>query len=87
MLYEFQLQQGSYGKKPSTLQPIGKVAILMDTFHIDHLGPFVRSEAENAYLIVCIDAYTKYVFMKEGRNTKDVAVLNFSQKSLKRSEL
>lgn len=52
------------GKKSGMLNPIEKVAIPLRTLHIDHLGPFVKSHKKNAYLIVAVDAFTKYVFMK-----------------------
>lgn len=60
----------SGGKKPGLLHPIEKIAVPMDTIHIDHLGPFVKSKKKNMYLIVIVDAFTKFVFMKAVQSTK-----------------
>ena len=42
----------------------------MHTVHLDHLGPFVRSTTGNSYLIVAIDAFTKFVWLNAVKNTK-----------------
>lgn len=49
----------------------------MDTLHIDHLGPFVMSVRKNAYLVVIVDAFTKFVFLKAVANTKTQPVLRY----------
>lgn len=46
------------GKGPGVLNPIEKVSAPMDTVHIDHLGPFVKSTKGNSDLIVAVDAFT-----------------------------
>lgn len=63
------------GKKPGHLHPIAKVAEPMHTIHIDHLGPFVTSAARNTQILVMVDSFTKYVFVKAVRNTKTLPVL------------
>lgn len=55
--------KGSYGKQPGHLHPIEKFDQPFDTLHIDHLGPFVRSLRGNAYLLVIVDAFTKFVIL------------------------
>lgn len=65
------------GKKSGLLNIIEKIATPMDTLHIDHLGPFVMSSKRNSYLIVAVDGYTKFVFMKPVRNAKIGPVINF----------
>lgn len=62
------------GKKPGRLNPIEKLSIPMDTLHIDHLGPFVKSVKKNSYLLVVVDAFTKFVFLKAVPNTKTIFV-------------
>jgi len=49
----------------------------MDTLHIDHLGPFVTSSQRNKYLLVVIDALTKYVFLGPAPNTKTEPAIKF----------
>lgn len=51
--------------------------MLMHTLHIDHLGPFVKSTAGNSYLVVAIDAFTKFVFMKAVTSTRTAPVERF----------
>lgn len=65
------------GKRPGYLQSIEKVAIPMQTLHLDHLGPFVKSKKKNSYLIVGVDSFTKYVFMRAVPNTKTEFVIKF----------
>lgn len=62
--------KSSGGKRPGFLHPIEKVDVPFDTVHIDHVGPFVRSSRGNMHILVIIDAYTKYLFLKAVRNTK-----------------
>lgn len=40
------------------------------TLHADHLGPFIRSKKGNVYLLVIVDAFTKFVNMRPVRVTK-----------------
>lgn len=49
----------------------------MNTLHIDHLGPFVTSVRKNAYLIVVVDAFTKFVFLKPVPSTKTQPVIKY----------
>lgn len=64
----------AYSKKTTVaeghLHPITKVEVPFHTLHVDHLGPFVRSKSGNSYLLVIVDAFTKFVFVKPVRNTK-----------------
>ena len=66
------------GKKPGELNPIEKVPEPMHTLHMDHLGPFVKSTLGNTYLIVAVDAFTKYVFMKPVKSSKALPVERFT---------
>ncbi|KAJ8911033.1 hypothetical protein NQ315_017399 [Exocentrus adspersus] len=70
----------SSGKPPGELHPIEKGKVPMDTLHIDHLGPFVTSVKKNAYLIIAVDAFTKFVFMEAVPNTKAGHVIKFLDK-------
>jgi transposase InsO family protein len=65
------------GKRPGFLHPIPKFDVPLHTLHVDHLGPFVLSTRKNAYLIVAIDGFTKFAFLKAVRNTKVGPVLKF----------
>ncbi|KAJ8932980.1 hypothetical protein NQ318_011197 [Aromia moschata] len=47
--------KGDYGRGEGFLHPYEKRAVPFDTVHIDHLGP---------YLLVVIDAFTKYTLAK-----------------------
>jgi hypothetical protein len=65
------------GRQPGFLHPIPKFDTPMHTLHIDHLGPFVLSKRRNAYLIVAVDGFTKFVFLKAVRSTQGGPVLRF----------
>lgn len=65
----------AFGKEPSgpregMLHSIHKVDKPFDTVHTDHLGPFVKSSKGNSYLLVLVDAFTKYCLIKPLRNLK-----------------
>lgn len=62
------------GKPEGLLNPIPKVPIPFHTLHLDHLGPFVRSHNKNSYLLVVIDAFSKFILIKavKGTDTKYV---------------
>lgn len=67
------------GKRQGMLHPIPKVDKPFHTIHMDHLGPFVRSKTKNTYLLVLVEAYTKYVTLFAVKNTKTkstIKVLN-----------
>lgn len=68
------------GKTPGSLNPIEKRDIPMDTLHIDHLGPFVKSVKKNTYLILAVDGFTKFVFLAAVASTKTIPVINFLNK-------
>ncbi|CAK1599605.1 unnamed protein product [Parnassius mnemosyne] len=60
------------GKKAGELHSIPKVNRPFDTIHIDHLGPFVRSKNKNSYLLLIIDAFTKYIILIPVKSTKTI---------------
>lgn len=49
----------------------------MDTLHVDHLGPFVQSKSKNSYLIIAVDSFTKFVFLKAVQSTKVKPLIQF----------
>lgn len=58
------------GPKEGFLHSIPKTDIPFQTVHIDHLGPFVKSSHGNQYILLIIDAYTKFCIIKPLRTTK-----------------
>lgn len=65
------------GKKPGMLNPIEKISTPFDTIHMDHLGPFIKSTTGKKYLIVCVEAFTKYTMLYAVKSTKTQPVMNF----------
>lgn len=59
-----------------SLHPIDKVPSPCHTWHMDHLGPFVKSSKGNAYILVTVDSFTKYVFIKAVKDTSSRFVVN-----------
>jgi len=45
------------------------------TLHADHLGLFIRSKRGNTYLLIIIDAFTKYINIKAVRDTKTMTAI------------
>lgn len=67
----------NYGRKEGFLNPIPKGLEPLQTFHVDHLGPFPKSKSKNMYLIVGIDGFTKFAFLRAARSTKSKYVINY----------
>lgn len=65
-------KRGQYGKVEGSLHPIEKVAVPLDTLHIDHLGPFCRSSTGLSYLFVIVDSYTKFIWAFPTKTTKSI---------------
>lgn len=65
------------GKPEGLLHPIPKGKIPLETLHIDHLGPFPRSTRRNQHLVVGVDSFTKFAFLKAVRNTQSKWVIEY----------
>lgn len=70
----------TYAKKTSNkheglLHPIPKVEVPFHTLHTDHLGPFVRSKRGNTHILVTVDSFTKFVFIRPVKNTNTQNVI------------
>lgn len=71
-------KKGNYGKAAGKMYPITKPDQPMHTVHIDHMGPFPKSTKGNQYVLVIVDAFTKFVSVKlvrSLRSTETVAAL------------
>lgn len=60
------------GKRAGELHPIPKINRPFHTVHIDHLGPFVRSRRRNVYMLLVIDAFTKFIMIYPVKSTKSI---------------
>ncbi|CAK9796589.1 Transposon Ty3-I Gag-Pol polyprotein [Anthophora quadrimaculata] len=58
------------GKKQCKLNTIEKVAVPFHTLHIDHVGPFETSRKGNKYLLVMVDAFTKFTIVEPVKDQK-----------------
>lgn len=65
------------GRREGYLHPIAKEPIPFHTVHLDHLGPFQRTKRGNQYIVVLIDAFTKYINIKAVNSTKSSPVIKF----------
>lgn len=65
------------GKKEGFLHPIPKGVEPLHTFHVDHLGSFPKSKRGNCYLIVGVDAFTKFTFLRAAKNTRTKYVVDY----------
>lgn len=59
------------GKQPGLMHAIPRVAVPFDTLHVDHLGPFCKSNGKT-YIFAIIDGFTKFVWLEAvaAANTK-----------------
>lgn len=63
------------GKQEGLYNPIEKGNVPLDTYHIDHLGPLPSTAKNYKYIMVIIDAFTKYVWLYPVRDTSSANVL------------
>ncbi|CAK1597154.1 unnamed protein product [Parnassius mnemosyne] len=67
--------KGNHGKLEGELHPIDKAACPMHTIHADHLGPFIKTRKGNTYILVVIDAFTKFVFARAAKNCSSIETI------------
>ncbi|KAF7278389.1 hypothetical protein GWI33_008427 [Rhynchophorus ferrugineus] len=66
-------KQLKHGKKEGFLYPTRKPQMPLDTWHLDHVHPFVKSSGF-AYILTIVDSYSKFCFARRTKttNTKEV---------------
>ncbi|KAJ8970407.1 hypothetical protein NQ317_017189 [Molorchus minor] len=57
------------GRRQGKLHPIEKIEEPFHTLHIDHLGPFCKTEAGNSQVLTIVDAFTKFTWLEAVPNT------------------
>lgn len=70
------------GRREGFLHPIAKEPVPFHTIHIDHLGPFQKTPKGNLYLIVIIDAFTKYAIIKPVKSTRAKLVVKLLESTV-----
>lgn len=63
------------GKPSGELHPIKKIPKPFHTVHLDHLGPFIKSKTGNTYVLVLVDAFTKFILLYGVKNTTTTATV------------
>ncbi|KMQ86750.1 retrovirus-like pol polyprotein [Lasius niger] len=63
------------GKKQCKLNTIEKVPVPFHTVHIDHVGPFETSKTHNKFLLVIVDAFTKFTIIEPVKSQKTCYVV------------
>jgi len=61
MCFECLLVKNPRGKRPGLLHPIPIGQRPFETVHMDHVGPFITTEAGNRYTLEFVDNFTKFV--------------------------
>ncbi len=65
------------GKPEGFLHPIPKGIVPLETLHLDHVGPFVKSKRGNLHILVVVDAFTKFTFLRAVKSTKAKLVIEY----------
>nr|CAI5870201.1 unnamed protein product [Callosobruchus analis] len=63
------------GRKPEYLHPIHKIPRPSHIIHVHHLWPFVKGKRGNTHILVTVDAFTKFCFIKAVKSTRTKYVL------------
>lgn len=64
-----------YGKPEGFLNPIPKGNLPFNTLHIDHYGPLEKTKYKNRYILLIVDAFTKFVKIYACNSTKTKPVI------------
>lgn len=67
------------GKQVGMLHPIEKVPVPFHTLHIDHLGPFCKSNGKS-YILAIIDGFTKFVWLEAVASTNTKGAIGALQR-------
>ncbi|GBO99580.1 hypothetical protein EVAR_91284_1 [Eumeta japonica] len=68
------------GKKEGLLAPIDKGDEPLGTYHVDHVGPMTATKKQYNYILVVVDAFSKFVWLYPTKDTGTDAVLDRLQK-------
>lgn len=68
--FKYLYYKSTSGKKPGLVHLIEKKALLFDTLHLDHEGPYVKSKNNNTQILTMVDAFTKFCILEPVRDTK-----------------
>lgn len=69
------LSANKTGKQEGLLNPIMKPDVPFNTYHLDHLGPLPSTAKTYKYLLVVVDAFTKFVWIYPTKSTSSEEVL------------
>lgn len=58
------------GKRQCKLNSIEKVSVPFHTVHIDHVGPFETSRRHDKFILVIVEAFTKYTIIEPLKSQK-----------------
>lgn len=64
------------GKKEGFLNPLNKEDKPLGTFHVDHVGPMEKTNKAYNYILVVVDAFSKFVWQYPTKNTGAEAVVD-----------
>lgn len=64
------------GKREGYLHPIPKGQLPFEMYHVDHYGPIDKDRAIKRYLLVIVDAFTKFVKLYPTKTTATQEVIN-----------
>lgn len=70
------LAERKHGKQEGWLHPIEKEDLPLQTFHMDHIGPMVATTKQYKYILVVVDAFTKYTWLFPTKSTTTKEVLD-----------
>lgn len=72
--------KGNHGKKEGRLFPIAKPSEPMSMVHVDHLGPFCKTNKGYHYMLVLTDAFSKFVIAEPTRTVNSVETIRILKK-------
>lgn len=74
------LAERKQGKQEGFLHSIEKGSVLLDTYHIDHMGPLLTTQKRYQHLLAVINAFTKFVWLYPTKTTGNNEVIGHLQR-------
>jgi transposase InsO family protein len=74
------LAERKQGRQERFLSTISKGEVRLDTYHINHLGPLPLTIQSYNYVLIVVDAFSKFVWLYETKTTNVAEVLSILKK-------
>ena len=77
---DYILAERKHGKQERLLNTIDKGELLLNTYHVDHLGPLPPTRKAYLHIFAVVDAFSKFVWLYATKTINSVEVITWLEK-------